>query len=145
MSRLLGIDFGEKRIGIALSDEGVRLAFPHTIILNNNDSVPDIFEILEKYDVSKVIIGESKDYNMRENRIMEDARDFAEELKKEFLEKKETELEIIFHPEFMTSVQVEKTHFQLSERHKDRGVEKSKKLDAQAAAIMLQSYIDSNK
>jgi RNase H-fold protein (predicted Holliday junction resolvase) len=42
-------------------------------------------------------------------------------------------------------MQAEKTHFQLSERHKDRGVQKGKNIDAQAAAIILQSYIDSNK
>ncbi len=139
MSRLLGIDFGEKRIGVALSDEGVRLAFPHITISNNKDSVQEILDLVDFYQVEKVVIGESKDFNMRENRIMESARDFADELKKA------SGLEIVFHPEFMTSIQVEKTHYQLSERHKDRGVEKSKNIDAQAAAIMLQSYIDTNK
>lgn len=139
MSRLLGIDFGEKRIGVALSDEGVRLAFPHITILNNKDSVQEILDLIDSYQVNQVVIGESKDFNMRENRIMESARDFADELKKV------SGLEIVFHPEFMTSIQVEKTHYQLSERHKDRGVEKSKQIDAQAAAIMLQSYIDTHK
>ena len=139
MSRLLGIDYGEKRIGIAISDEGGRLAFPHTIVLNNEDLISEVLDIMEKYSIETVVIGESKDFNLRENRIMEEARDFADELKEK------GGVEIIFHPEFMTSMQAEKTHFQLSERHKDRGVEKSKKLDAQAAAIMLQSYIDTNK
>jgi len=139
MSRLLGIDFGEKRIGVALSDEGRRLAFPHIIVSNDKNALDEILEIVKQYEVEKIIIGESKDYNMRENRIMESARDFADELKEKF------GIEILFHSEFMTSMQAEKTHFQLSERHKDRGVEKSQKLDAQAAAIMLQSYIDTNK
>lgn len=139
MSRLLGIDFGEKRIGVALSDEGCRLAFPHTIILNNKDLISDILDIVRDYEVKKIIIGESKDFSLKENKIMDSARDFADELKQK------EDIEIVFHPEFMTSIQVEKTHYQLSERHKDRGVEKSRQLDAQAAAIMLQSYIDTNK
>ncbi len=137
MARLLGIDFGEKRVGLALSDEGVRLAFPHKTILNNKDLKNEIFDLISEYDVSKVVIGESKDFNMRENRIMEEARDFADELKEK--------IEVVFHTEFMTSMQVEKTHFQLSEKNKDRGIKKSKQVDAQAAAIILQSYIDTNK
>lgn len=138
MARLLGIDFGEKRIGVALSDEGVRLAFPHITIANNKDLIGEIVALVKEYEVEKVVIGESKDFSMRENRIMESAKDFADELKAK-------DIEVVFHTEFMTSMQAEKTHFQLSERHKDRGVQKTKQIDAQAAAIMLQSYIDTNK
>lgn len=138
MARLLGIDFGEKRIGVALSDEGARLAFPHTTIINNKDSINEVLKLVEDYEVEKVVIGESKDFSMRENRIMQEAKDFADELKAK-------KVEVFFHTEFMTSMQAEKTHFQLSERHKDRGVQKTKQIDAQAAAIMLQSFIDTNK
>lgn len=138
MARLLGIDFGEKRVGIALSDEGARLGFPHTTLQNNKDLLSEILSLVEEYQVEKVVIGDSKDFNMKENRIMQNARDFADELKSE-------NIEVVFHQEFMTSMQAEKTHFQLSERHKDRGVQKGKNIDAQAAAIILQSFIDTNK
>jgi len=140
VARLLGIDFGEKRVGLALSDEGARLAFPHTTLPNNRDLINEVSAIVTEYEVEKVVIGDSKDFNMRENKIMEKARDFADDLKNE-----KKDIEIVFHAEFMTSMQAEKTHFQLSERHKDRGVQKGKNIDAQAAAIILQSYIDSNK
>jgi putative Holliday junction resolvase len=140
MARLLGIDFGEKRVGLALSDEGARLAFPHTTLQNNRDLVDEVLTLINEYEVEKVVIGDSKDFNMRENKIMEKARDFADDLKNE-----KKDIEIVFHAEFMTTMQAEKTHFQLSERHKDRGVQKGKNIDAQAAAIILQSYIDSNK
>lgn len=138
MARLLGIDFGEKRVGIALSDEGARLAFPNITITNNKDLLKEVLSLVKEYEVNKVVIGESKDFSMRENRIMQEAKDFADNLK-------EKNIAVVFHTEFMTSVQAEKTHFQLSERHKDRGVQKTKQIDAQAAAIMLQSYIDTNK
>lgn len=137
MARLLGIDFGEKRVGISLSDEGARLAFPHTTLQNNRDLLSEVLSLVEEYQVEKVVVGDSKDFNMKENRIMQDARDFADELKEK--------IEVVFHQEFMTSMQAEKTHFQLSERHKDRGVQKGKNIDAQAAAIILQSYIDTKK
>lgn len=138
MARLLGIDFGEKRVGTALSDEGARLAFPHATIQNNKDLLGEILSLIDEYKVEKVVMGDSKDFSMRENRIMQDARDFADELKSK-------NIEVVFHQEFMTSMQAEKTHFQLSERHKDRGVQKGKNIDAQAAAIILQSFIDTNK
>jgi putative Holliday junction resolvase len=83
MARLLGIDFGEKRVGLALSDEGARLAFPHTTLQNNRDLVDEVLTLINEYEVEKVVIGDSKDFNMRENKIMEKARDFADDLKNE--------------------------------------------------------------
>ncbi|MEY2641251.1 MAG: hypothetical protein RL150_644 [Candidatus Parcubacteria bacterium] len=137
--RLLGIDYGTKRIGVALSDEGARIAFPHATIANDKQTFAELSAIIQQYEVGKVIVGESKDLQMKDNRLMEDVEYFVTELTEK------TKLPVELHPEFMTSVQVSKTHFQLSERHKDRGFEKPKQLDAQAATVMLQHYIDSSK
>ncbi len=137
--RLLGIDYGTRRIGIALSDEGARLAFPHAIISCDKKSITEIRAIIDQYEVGKIIVGESKDFTMKDNRLMDDVNFFVEELKTQ------TKLPVELHPEFMTSMQASKTHFQMSERHKDRGVTKASNLDAQAATIMLQHYIDSTK
>lgn len=137
--RLLGIDYGTKRVGIALSDEGARLAFPHVTISNDKKLLEEIIAIIDQYSVRKVVFGESKDYHMKDNRLMEDVRFFADELQQK------TDATVVMHPEFMTSMQAEKTHFQLSEKNKKRGVEKGKNIDAQAAAIVLQSYIDSKR
>jgi putative holliday junction resolvase len=137
--RLLGIDYGTKRIGLSLSDEGERLAFPHATIANDKKVLQELKAIIEQYTVGKIIVGESKDLSMKDNRLMDDVRFFVQELEVQ------TKLPVELHPEFMTSTQVSKTHFQLSERHKDRGVSGAKNLDAQAATIMLQHYIDSNK
>lgn len=137
--RLLGIDYGTKRIGVALSDEGARLAFPHATLTNDKQLIPELRAIIDQYEVGKVVVGESKDLQMKDNRLMEDVEYFVAELAQK------TGLPVELHPEFLTSVQVSKTHFQLSERHKDRGFEKPKQLDAQAATVMLQHYIDSSK
>jgi len=137
--RLLGIDYGTRRIGVALSDEGARLAFPHATIASDKKSIAEIKAIVDRYDVGKIIVGESKDFKMKDNRLMEDVTFFVEELKTQ------TKLPVELHPEFMTSMQASKTHFQMSERYKDRGIQKATNLDAQAATIMLQHYIDSTK
>jgi putative holliday junction resolvase len=138
--RFLGIDYGEKRIGIAISDEGGRIAFPHTTILNNDSLIEEVGLIVEQYGVEKIIIGDSKDYEMKNNRIMDDIKDFVEDLKEKL------NIETDFHPEFMTSTQASKTHFKLT-KEDGRNIgekQKVKQIDAQAAAIMLQSFIDSN-
>jgi putative Holliday junction resolvase len=138
--KLLGIDYGKKRIGIAHSDEQGRLAFPNSIIENGPSTLGDILEICNKEGVSKIIIGESKDYQMEDNEIMNEARDFASKLEEK------TGIKIEFHLEFMSSVQVSKElhHAQTPREQKVWG-EKGGDVDAQAATIILQSYIDSNK
>lgn len=126
--RLLGIDFGTKRVGIALSDESAILAFPEAVLDNDNLLLENILKIIKEKEIGKIIIGESKDYKMKDNLIMEDINNFIESLKKE------TNIPIKLHPEFMSSMQAEKEMGQ-----------KTKSIDAQAATIILQSYIDLKK
>jgi putative Holliday junction resolvase len=137
--RLLGIDYGTKRIGISISDDGGRLAFPHTTIKNDKSFVSEIKEIVDEYNVKTIVVGESKDYQMKENAIMADVHDLVDELK-ELLK-----INVVLHPEFMSSTQVEKTVFQAHDEsgRKTKKEQKAKNVDAQAAAIILQSYIDS--
>lgn len=137
--RLLGIDYGTKRIGISLSDEGARIAFPHATIANDKKTLDEVEAIVDQYEVGKIVVGESKDFTMKDNRLMQDVEYFVTELTEK------TGVPVELHPEFLTSTQVSKTHFQLFERHKDRGVQKPTNLDAQAATVMLQHYIDSTK
>lgn len=125
--RYLGIDYGEKRIGIALSDENGEMAFPHLVVENKNNTknaLEKIKKICLEKKVNVVVFGESKNFDMVDNSIMKDIKIFAEELKKE------TGLKIFFQPEYMTSAQAEHTQG------------KNDKLDASAATIILQSYLD---
>jgi RNase H-fold protein (predicted Holliday junction resolvase) len=69
------------------------------------------------------VVGESKDFKGHENPIMKEAREFAEKLKA-------ARLEVVFHPEILTSVEAEKLQG------------KNEMLDASAAAIILKSYIE---
>ncbi|MCB9806050.1 Holliday junction resolvase RuvX [Candidatus Nomurabacteria bacterium] len=133
----LGIDFGSKRVGLAISDDGGSLAFPLEVLSNDDKLVLNIKKIVEDNNIEKIVIGESKDFQMKENKIMAEARQFSEDLKKEI------SCDIVFQPEFMTSMQVEREHFQISEMGKKRGYHKVKDVDAKAATIILQSYLDS--
>ena len=120
----LGIDFGIKRIGLSLSDENREMAFPLSVVQNDKNAVSSICKIIKDKGVSLVVIGESKDFKMEDNPIMEAVRTF------ENLLAIESGVEIDYEPEFLTSHQA----------HHLQG--KNKMLDASAATIILQSYID---
>jgi len=141
--KYLGIDFGTKRIGLSVSDESGKLAFPHSVIANDKK----LFEILEKViseeEVSKIILGESKDFEGKPNSIMVEINKFVEDFKKVF------SIPIIFEPEFLTSAQAEKNQNKalnrgILSRKKKEGT-KNEMLDASAATIILQSFLDRTK
>lgn len=127
MAYYMGIDYGSKRIGTALSDERGEFAFPHSVVLNNGNEVEEIASIIEEKGVERVVVGESKDFKGELNPIMKDVKDFIARLRER------TKKNIILEPEFLSSVQAERIQG------------KHDKIDASAAAIILQSYIDKQK
>lgn len=125
--RLLGIDYGSKRIGLALSDEAGQFAFPHSVVQAGSDAVSRVVTLCRNEGVQKIVMGESLDYKGVPNPIMASATRFAEALKKE------SGLEVVFEKEFLTTR--EASHIQ----GEHQGI------DASAAALILKSYIDKNR
>lgn len=125
--KYLGIDYGKKRIGIALSDDTLTLAFPHKTLGNSKTVADEILEIVTSQEVSRVVIGESKNLDMRDNPIMADIRALKARLE-------EQGIDVALHPEFYSSAQVV-SHMG----------EQNKAIDASAAAIILQNYLDLQK
>ncbi len=123
--RYLGIDFGEKRVGIALSDEDGKLAFPKAVLVNNQDLLRNIIDFCMENSVDTVIMGESRDFHGKINEIMWKIEGFKKQL--ETMGKK-----VVYEPEFLSSVQASKI------------TGENDMIDASAAAIILQSYLDRN-
>jgi len=124
VAMFLGIDYGQKNIGLAISDESSGLAFPLEVINTKNSPAEHIAKICLEKDIKKIIIGESKNLDGKPNPIMSKIREFGEKLKKR------TGLPVYFEPEFLTTKQAS----QIQGRHKN--------IDASAAAIILQSFLD---
>jgi putative holliday junction resolvase len=124
--KYLGIDYGEKRVGVAISDESRALAFPYKVIENGKDKdlVEKILEIIQREEIGKIVVGESLDFSGQPNAVMKNIEKFVEELKKK------TEAEICYEQEFLTSHQAQQIQGK-NEMH-----------DASAAAIILQSFLD---
>ncbi len=125
--RILGIDYGTKRIGIALSDEKAEFAMPHSVIENNSGALEAVVDLCQKNSVTGVVVGESTNYDGSDNRVMAEIRDFADKLKSV------SRLSIIFEPEFFSSQQAK------------RDIGKDELYDARAAAIILQSYLEKKR
>jgi putative Holliday junction resolvase len=127
MKRILGVDFGTKNVGLALSDENGDFAYPLLVTKNSPTLLEEIKKIQVESGIETVVFGDSKNYQGQNNPIMELVMPFVEKLKIE------TGINVVFHPEFLTSVQAEKLQG------------KNDLTDASAATIMLQSYLDTIK
>ena len=141
--RFLGIDYGTKRIGIAISDENGRLAFPKEIILNDQNTFKKIGDILKKEEVSEIVIGESVDFSGKLNALSGRIEVFILEMKEKF------KLPVHKQREFLTSVEARragssKKDFNPSQVHSKLKQIKSGRVDASAAALILQRYLDKN-
>lgn len=123
----LGIDFGSKRIGLAISDDTATVAFPYKTVLNTSKVLDEIIEIITFERIAKVVLGESKDKDMKDNPIMKLVHEFKAQLE-------EKGIDVEFHSEFFSSAQVVSVMGQ-----------QNKAIDASAAAIILQSYLDLHK
>lgn len=124
--RYIGVDYGRKRVGIAVSDEGGKFAFPKAVIPANVDLAEKIVEFAENAHAKSIVIGESRDFGGRENPIV-----VSIDILKRQLEAKG--FEVILEQELMSSFEAER--FQ----------GKSDMSDASAAAIILQRYLEKNR
>lgn len=75
MSRFLGIDFGTKKVGIALSDEMGKMAFPHAVWPNDADFQKKLLVLMTEKKVEEVVIGHSLDLSGKANKIQAEIED----------------------------------------------------------------------
>ncbi len=120
----MGIDFGMKRVGVALSDENASFAFPHSVMKNDAALFNNIVTLAERENVDIIVLGESRDYTGKPNPIMEHINRFKEQLEKE------GNMHVVLELEFLTSAEAERIQG------------KTETLDASAAALILKSYLD---
>lgn len=141
--RLLGIDYGAKKIGLALSDTSAIFAFPHSVILNKgiDKSADEIFRICVENGVSKIILGRSIDFKGRPNPIMADILKLKKKLEEDF------SIDVQFEDEFSSTREARTLSLKddlgrIASRARASKKKIKKIVDAEAAAIILKSYID---
>ena len=133
--KFLGIDYGEKRIGIALSDENKTLAFPFKILKNDKETIDTVHNICGEQDIEEIVIGESLDFRNHRNDIMVNVDKFKKELES-------LGLPIHFEKEFLTTIEARGREGKGVNNARKIKNKKSKKIDDSAAALILQRYLD---
>lgn len=122
MSVLIGIDFGLKRVGVAVSDTRGAVAFPRATYPNDKTLLPALVDLIRNENATAVIIGDSRDLDGGENAVTPEVERFGLNLQNA------VSVPIYYEPEFYTS----------QEARRDS---KKNAVDAEAAAIILNSYI----
>jgi len=123
----MGIDYGAKRVGVALSDEEGEFALPYKVLFNNKDLPDAIKALCKEKKVAHIVIGKSENFEGKDNAIMAKINSFIETLKNKVT------IPISLEQEFMTS----------QEARRIQG--KNDMNDASAAALILKSYLDKQK
>ncbi len=132
--RIIGIDYGRKRIGIAVSDllGYTAQSLPTVSGKNKNEIFNRVIDVCKEYAPSKIILGLPLNQYGKEGDMAKEVRTFGELLNK----KMSTSIE--YFDERFTSKQAERTMIQLGEKTgKNKG-----RIDSLSAVFLLQSYLD---
>jgi len=140
--KFLGIDYGTKRIGFAVSDDGGRLAFPLEVIKNNGEIMDKLEALIVKEKIKEIVVGESLDFAGLPNILQKEVYFFITKLKNN----RKFKIPVHQEKEFLTSIEARRygdfENVRSSEAYSRRKNKKSTSVDASAAALILQRYLD---
>ena len=131
--RLLGIDYGEKYIGIAVTDELSIAAHPLMTVICDKTEFDRIKELIKKHEVNKIIIGLPKNMDGSSGKSVDRVLVFADELKKVMCD-----VPIEFIDERLTTREAEERLIGLGVSRK----KKKSKINQLSACIILESYLN---
>ena len=135
MNRIMGIDYGDARTGVALSDLLCSIVGSTTVVPSRNreKALADIVRIAKENQVGKIVVGLPRNMDGTEGPRAELCREFAAALAEA------TGLEIIMWDERRTTVEA---HNILSQ-HNYHGQKRKNTVDAVAASLILEGYLNS--
>lgn len=134
--RILALDIGDKRTGVALSDEGHLIATPHSTIeaKSSKDWALQIRQLVEETEAIQVVVG------LPLNQFGEIGRDAQKIRSRIALLQSQVNIPVVEWDERFTTIQAERTLLEADLSRKKR----KQVIDKVAAAIILQSYLDSH-
>lgn len=132
--RLLGLDVGDRRIGVAVSDPTGLLATPLEVYTRRGEreDVAHIASLAQEYEVAGVVVGLPVNMNGTEGPQALKTREMAERVA-------DQGLDIVMWDERLSTVEAERRMIE-GKRRKRRGL--LQRSDAEAAAVILESYLD---
>jgi len=128
---IIGLDVGEKRIGVAVGDSAVRIAVPFETIEVDGKEIESIANIYSKQNADIIVVGYPRNQSGEPTAQTKFVEDFASKLL-------HITSKIVFQDESLTSVMAEQRLASYNKPYSKGDV------DAQAATIILQDYIEAN-
>lgn len=135
MARLLAVDWGERRIGLALSDESQTLAQPLTTLTRRTGKrfpMKDLLAQLDRHEVAGIVVGLPLEASGAEGEAARAARSLAEDIAR----RSGCPVELI--DERFTTARVRQAVQEMGGKTKGRAAD----VDALAATVLLQQYLD---
>lgn len=126
--RYLALDVGEKRIGLAMADDMVKIAVPFGWLEHDDTVLTRLVELLLRHDITTVVVGYPRNQSGEPTQQTDYVLAFIERLSQ-----LDIDADIVYQDESLTSVQAE----QRLGRVKDKG-----EIDAEAASIILQDFLE---
>lgn len=135
--RIMAVDHGEKRIGLALSDPTGTIASPFKVIehVSRLMDAAQVAALAQENEVNLIVIGQSFDEEGRPNLAGRRAAKFAQTLKEQ------TSLPVVLWDESFSTQDARAARVELGVSRKKRGGHQ----DSLAAVVILQSYLESNR
>lgn len=129
--RYLGIDYGTKKVGLALSDEAGTMGFPHAVVPRGTAEA-FLEKLFADSRIDAVVMGESKDFSGAPNAVAAEADAFAMWITRQF------DVPVYWEPETFTSAEARRLP---AKQGKTRSPRPHELVDASAAALILTSYL----
>jgi len=135
--RVMGLDYGSKTVGVAVSDPGRIIAQGVEIIRRKDENklrqtLARIEELIAEYEVDLIVLGLPKNMNNSEGFRVEATNDFKDKLERR------TGLKVEMYDERLTTVIADKTMMEAGVRRENR----KEFVDMIAATVILQDYLD---
>lgn len=130
--RYLGIDYGSKKVGLALSDESGAMGFPHDIIPNTPRLLDELCGLIAKENIGAVVVGESRTLAGGANPIAKDAHSLGDAISER------AGVPVFYESEVFTSAAARRAP---AKTIKSRAAKPRGDVDASAAALILTSYL----
>lgn len=133
--RTLAIDYGDRRIGLAISDLLGITAQPvgYITVNGDRDAIRQIAEYIKQYDVKRIVLGLPRNMDGSEGSRVEKTKEFVQKMKEEF-----GNLTFDFFDERLTTVVAQRALIDMNVKKKEG------KKDMLSAAIILQGYMDTH-
>ena len=134
---MLGIDYGTVRIGLSVSDPLGIIAQPFETLTNNAEFWKNLNAIIEAQGIHLIVVGMPFNLKGEKAQKAQEVEKFVEQLKQE------SRCEVVVWDERFTSTIAHQTLRTMGTKKSDR--QKKGQVDSMAAAVMLQSFLDSTK